>query len=78
MDFEAMLQQMREQYQDALEGMALPPGVEDHVRKAVASGDPETIVFMLKLAWVFGAQAGHAAAEQSKLRAADTKHRVLA
>lgn len=66
MDFEAVFQQMRVQYEEALRGMALPPGVEDQVRARTAAGDHEALVFMLKLAWVFGAQAGHAAAEQAK------------
>ncbi len=67
MDFEQVMQQMKAQYEDSLKEMPLPPGVEDHVRKMVATGDTETVVFMLKLAWVFGAQAGRAAAIQEQL-----------
>lgn len=73
-----MFQQMRSQYQESLDEMGLPPGVEDHLRQAVAQGDAQTVIFMLKLAWVFGAQAGHAAAVQQGPRSPDTKHRVLA
>ena len=58
-----MMEQMKAQYEEALRSMAMPPGVEDHLRQIVARGDADTAVFMLKLAWVFGAQAGHAAAE---------------
>jgi hypothetical protein len=67
MDFEQVMQQMRVQYEEALRGMPLPPGVEEHLRARVAAGDSETVLFMLKLAWVFGAQAGHAAAQNSQV-----------
>lgn len=73
MDFEAVFQQMRLQYEDSLRGMALPPGVEEQVRARIAEGDHEGLVFMLKLAWVFGAQAGHAAAEGTKGAQAPTR-----
>ena len=66
MDFEQVMQQMRVQYEEALSGMPLPPGVEEHLRERVAAGDADTVLFMLKLAWVFGAQAGHAAAQQAR------------
>ncbi len=66
MDFEQVLEQMKHQYGDALAQMSLPPGVEDHLREMVLVGDVDTVVFMLKLAWVFGAQAGQAAAEQAQ------------
>jgi hypothetical protein len=66
MDFERIMQEMRAQYGEALRTMALPPGVEEHLRARVAVGDADEALLMLKLAWIFGAQAGHAAAEQAR------------
>lgn len=77
MDFERIMQEMRAQYGEALSGMALPPGAEEHFRDRVAAGDADTAVFMLKLAWVFGAQAGHAAAESARMAPA-SRNRVQA
>lgn len=77
MDFEQIMQQMKAQYEENLKDMALPPGVEDHLKKMVTQGDSETVVFMLKLAWVFGAQAGQAAAIQSLQNDAEPKKRRI-
>jgi hypothetical protein len=79
MDFEQIMQQMKAQYEENLKEMVLPPGVEDHLRKMVSQGDSETVVFMLKLAWVFGAQAGQAAATQAlQADSQPTKRRIEA
>ncbi len=79
MDFEQIMDQMKAQYEENLKEMALPPGVEDHLRKMVTQGDTETVVFMLKLAWVFGAQAGQAAATQAlQTESQPTKRRIEA
>jgi hypothetical protein len=69
MTFENMMQELKAQHSDALSQMALPPGVEEFLQARIREGDTETITFMLKLAWVFGAQAGH----QALIQAAQTE-----
>ncbi len=66
MDFEQVMKQMKSEHEAALKEMPLPLGVEDYFRARVADGDADTTLFMLKLAWVFGAQAGQAAAAQAE------------
>ncbi len=64
MNFETMMQELKAQHSEALSHMALPPGVEEFLQGRIREADTETITFMLKLAWVFGAQAGHQAVTQ--------------
>ncbi len=66
MNFDQVMEQMKAQHAEQLKDMPLPPGVEDYLRGRVALGDAETVTFMLKLAWVFGAQAGQAAVQQAQ------------
>jgi hypothetical protein len=61
MNFEQIIEQMKAQHADQLKDMPLPPGAEDYLRGRVALGDAETVAFMVKLAWIYGAQAGQAA-----------------
>jgi hypothetical protein len=77
-EFEAAFAQMRAQYEESLREMPLPPGAEEHLRERVAAGDSETLLFMLKLAWVFGAQNGYASAQAAQRQAANPPKRVLA
>ena len=63
-DFSEIMQQLREQYSAQLAHMPLPEGVPEHVAELIRQGDTEGLLLMLKLSWMFGAQAGHAAARQ--------------
>ena len=54
---------MKEQHGELLKDMPLPEGVEDYLRDRIKLGDLETVIFMQKLAWVFGVQTGQAAAQ---------------
>lgn len=66
MDFEQVMEQMKAQHAEQLKDMPLPPGVEEYLQARVKMNDAETVTFMLKLAWVFGAQAGQAAVLQAQ------------
>ena len=66
MNFEQVMEQMKTQHEDQLRDMPLPPGAEEYMRAKVAQGDADTVAFMLKLAWVFGAQAGQNALLQAQ------------
>ena len=63
MNVEEFVRQMKEQHGESLKGMPLPEGVEDYLRDRIKLGDLETVIFMQKLAWVFGVQTGQAAAQ---------------
>jgi hypothetical protein len=63
MNVEEFVRQMKEQHGDSLKDMPLPEGVEDYLRDRIKLGDLETVIFMQKLAWVFGVQTGQAAAQ---------------
>ncbi len=65
MNYEQFLEQMKEQHAENLREMPLPPGVEEHVQKMIGQGDKETLIFMLKLAWIFGVQYGQASNNQT-------------
>jgi hypothetical protein len=66
MNVEEFVRQMKEQHGESLRDMPLPEGVEDYLRDRIKLGDLETVIFMQKLAWVFGVQTGQAAAAQSQ------------
>ncbi len=57
-------EQLRAEYGDQLNAMPLPDGLPEHLRDLMAHGDEEAILFMVKLAWQFGAQVGYSAAAQ--------------
>ncbi|WP_027482699.1 hypothetical protein [Deinococcus pimensis] len=57
-------ERLRAEYGEQLSTMPLPEGLPEHLRDLMARGDDEAILFMLRLAWQFGAQAGYAAANQ--------------
>jgi hypothetical protein len=63
MNVEEFVRQMKEQHGESLRDMPLPEGVEDYLRDRIKLGDLETVIFMQKLAWVFGVQTGQAAAQ---------------
>lgn len=66
MDFKDVIEQMKTQHAENLKAMPLPPGAEEYLRARIALGDADTVTFMVKLAWVFGAQAGQAAVMQAQ------------
>jgi hypothetical protein len=81
MNFEQVIEQMKAQHADQLKDMPLPPGAEDYLRARVAVGDADTLAFMVKLAWIYGAQAGQAAllhAQQMQTQPPVTKRRIEA
>ena len=55
---------LRAEYGEQLAQMPLPDGLPEHLRDLMARGDDEAIMFMLKLAWQLGAQAGFSAGQQ--------------
>lgn len=57
-------EQLRTEYGEQLNAMPLPDGLPEHLRDLMARGDEEAILFMVKLAWQFGAQVGYSAAAQ--------------
>jgi hypothetical protein len=57
-DFDRFLEQMKQQYASQLSQMPLPEGVPEHVRALIEQGDVDSVLFLLKLSWVLGAQAG--------------------
>jgi len=57
-------ERLRAEYGEQLRHMPLPEGLPEHLRNLMASGDEEAVLFMIKLAWQFGAQVGYAAATQ--------------
>jgi hypothetical protein len=63
MNVEEFVRQMKQQHGESLKDMPLPEGVEDYLRDRIKLGDLETVIFMQKLAWVFGVQTGQAAAQ---------------
>ena len=65
-DFAKVMEQLKSQHASELANMPLPNGVEDFVRGKLLEQDLETILFMLKLSWVFGAQAGQQAVAQAQ------------
>ncbi len=56
----AFLEQMKDAHKDQVEGVQLPDGTVDHVKALMREGDVDTIVFMLKLGYLMGLQAGFA------------------
>jgi hypothetical protein len=66
MNVEEFVRQMKEQHGESLKDMPLPEGVEDYLRDRIKLGDLETVIFMQKLAWVFGVQTGQAAAQSQE------------
>jgi hypothetical protein len=54
-------EQLRTEYSEQLGAMPLPDGLPEHLRQLIDTHDEEAILFMIKLAWQFGAQVGYAA-----------------
>lgn len=59
---EAFLREMKERYQDHIDGVELPEGTRDYVAEVSEAGDVDTLMFMLKLGYLMGLQTGFAAA----------------
>ncbi|GGJ24068.1 DdrH [Deinococcus roseus] len=59
-EFREAMEKLKAQYAEALQDMPLPAGVPEYVQELIAKNDQETLLLMLKLSWVFGAQAGQA------------------
>jgi hypothetical protein len=66
-NFSDVMKQLKSQHEENLKQMPLPDGVEDFLKAKMLEQDSETIVFMMKLAWVFGAQAGQHAVAQAQM-----------
>lgn len=54
-------EQLRAEYGEQLKAMPLPDGLPEYLRDLIEARDEEAILFMIKLAWQFGAQVGYAA-----------------
>jgi hypothetical protein len=71
-------ERLRAEYGEQMSTMPLPQGLPEHLRDLMARGDEDAILFMLKLAWQFGAQAGYAAANQDDAAPAPRRPTVQA
>ena len=64
--------QIEQEYGEQLAQMPLPDGLPEHVEDLMRAGDREALLFMLKVAWQMGAQAGVSAgmslAKQGQVR----------
>lgn len=58
------LNEIRQEYGEQLSEMPLPKGLPEHVQELIRNRDEDTILFMLRLAWQLGAQAGFSAGVQ--------------
>jgi hypothetical protein len=56
------LEQMRDQYEADIEAITLPDGTRDYIEFLISEGDSGTLLFMLKLGYLMGLQAGFAIA----------------
>jgi hypothetical protein len=65
-DFAEIITQLKTQHASDLEQMPLPPGAAEFLKQKILEQDVPTVEFMLKLAWVFGAQAGQQAVAQAQ------------
>lgn len=66
LEFREAMERLKAQYGEALRDMPLPEGVPEYVQELMQSGDRDTLLLMLKLSWVFGAQAGQASQTQAQ------------
>lgn len=57
------LAQMRQDYADDIAAIELPEGTRDYVIECAHNEDAETLMFMLKLAYLMGLQTGYAASQ---------------
>lgn len=60
---EQFIKQMQDQNGDEVNKLELPPGTLEYLQERMITGDSETLMFMLKLAWIMGLQTGFAAAQ---------------
>lgn len=66
LELDAFLERMRREQGQQIDQLPLPEGVDGYVYDLVADGRSEDVLFLLKLSWLLGAQAGYVAAiEQS-------------
>jgi hypothetical protein len=78
-NFAQIIEQLKTQHAAELEQMPLPPGAAEFLKQKILEQDEVTLQFMLKLAWVFGAQAGQQAVVQAqRLETQTRKPRIQA
>jgi hypothetical protein len=65
-NFAQVIEQLKSQHASELEQMPLPPGAAEFLKQKMLEQDVETVQFMLKMAWVMGAQAGQQAVAQAQ------------
>ncbi len=65
-NFSEVMEKLKTEHFENLKQMPLPPGAEDFLKAKILEQDVDTITFMLKLSWVFGAQAGQQAVAQAE------------
>lgn len=56
------LQQMRERHEAEIDAVTLPEVTRDYIEFLISEGDSGTLLFMLKLGYLMGLQAGFAIA----------------
>ena len=59
----AFLEGMRESHAEEIATVELPEGTREYVLERTAQGDADTVMFMLKLAYLMGLQTGYAVAD---------------
>jgi hypothetical protein len=57
---EAFLEEMRRRHEQEIEAIQLPEGTQEYLLSCMAEEDVDTLVFMLKLAYLMGLQTGYA------------------
>jgi len=57
------IKQMKEQNGTEVNKLELPPGTLEYLQERIDAQDGDTLMFMLKLAWVMGLQTGFSAAQ---------------
>jgi hypothetical protein len=57
------LLEMKENHGDEIDSVTLPDGTAEYVEKTMATGDVETLLFMLRLGYLMGLQTGFAAGQ---------------
>jgi hypothetical protein len=57
---EAFLKEMRRRHEREIEAIQLPEGTREYLLSRIADKDVDTLVFMLKLAYLMGLQTGYA------------------
>lgn len=59
------LEQMKQQYGDEVDAVALPDGTSDYLHECIEAGELDTLIFMLKISYLMGMRAGYSAQDDN-------------